>query len=65
MQKALSYLNCKEIYENFYKIYDQAIVKPKNLSSNITGRLPIRFDRNPYYVNEKLRFMPKQMFKML
>ena len=54
----------KEIYENFYKNYTikQWGKNPKNLSSNITGRLPIRFDRNPYYVNEKLRFMPKHGF---
>ena len=54
----------KEIYENFYKNYTikQWGIDPKKLSSQITGRLPIRFDRNPYYVNEKLRFMPKYGF---
>ena len=37
------------------------------LAKEIAGRLPIRYNRDPYYVKEKLRFMPKkgftQMFK--
>ena len=54
----------REIYENFYKNYTikQWGKDPKKLSSQVTGRLPIRFDRNPYYVNEKLKFMPKNGF---
>tara|TARA_X000000950_G_scaffold25925_1_gene27867 strand:- start:913 stop:2034 length:1122 start_codon:yes stop_codon:yes gene_type:complete len=54
----------KEIYENFYKNYTikQWNIHPRKLSKEIAGRLPIRFDRNPYYVKEKLRFMPKQGF---
>ena len=54
----------KEIYENFYKNYTikQWGIDPKKLSSQITGRLPIRFNRDPYYVNEKLRYMPKLGF---
>ena len=37
----------KEIYENFYKNYTikQWGIDPKKLSSKITGRLPIRFNR--------------------
>ena len=59
----------KEIYDNFYKNYTikQWNMHPSKLSNEIAGRLPIRFDRNPYYVKEKLRYMPKkgftQMFK--
>ena len=51
----------KEIYEAFYKNYTikQWGIHPKKLSKSITGRLPIRFNRNPYYVNEKLKCMPK------
>tara|TARA_B100001093_G_scaffold519477_1_gene608688 strand:- start:810 stop:1928 length:1119 start_codon:yes stop_codon:yes gene_type:complete len=51
----------KEIYEKFYKNYTikQWGIHPKKLSKNITGRLPIRFNRNPYYPKEKLRLMPK------
>ena len=58
-----------DIYEKFYKNYTikQWNIDPKLLSKKIAGRLPIRFNRNPYYVKEKLRFMPKkgftQMFK--
>ena len=53
-----------EIYENFYKNYTikQWGISPKKLSKNIAGRLPIRFNRNPYYTKEKLRFMPKHGF---
>ena len=54
----------KEIYENFYKNYTikQWGIHPKKLSKDVAGRLPIRFDRNPYYVREKLRLMPKEGF---
>ena len=54
----------KDIYEKFYKNYTikQWGIHPKNLSKEITGRLPIRFNRNPYYVKEKLRYMPKHGF---
>ena len=54
----------KEIYENFYKNYTikQWGIDPKKLSKNIAGRLPIRFNRNPYSTKEKLRFMPKHGF---
>lgn len=60
-----------EIYEKFYKNYTtkQWGMSPKQLSKNIAGRVPIRFNRNPYYVNEKMKFMPKygftQMFKKM
>ena len=51
----------KEIYENFYKNYTikQWGIHPRKLSKKICGRLPIRFNRDCYYVNEKLRFIPK------
>ena len=53
-----------EIYEKFYKNYTikQWGINPRKLSSNIAGRVPIRFNRDPYYVNEKLKFMPKKGF---
>ena len=59
----------KEIYDKFYKNYTlkQWNIHPRMLAKEIAGRLPIRYNRNPYYVKEKLRFMPKkgftQMFK--
>jgi UDP-galactopyranose mutase len=51
----------KEIYEKFYKNYTikQWGIHPKKLSKSVLGRLPIRFNRNPYYPKEKLRLMPK------
>ena len=54
----------KEIYEKFYKNYTikQWNIHPRKLSKEVAGRLPIRFNRDPYYVKEKLRFMPKQGF---
>ena len=54
----------EEIYEKFYKNYTikQWGMDPKKLSKEIAGRLPIRMNRNPYYVKEKLRFMPKKGF---
>ena len=35
------------------------------LTKEIAGRLPIRFNRNPYYVKEKLRLMPKEGFTQM
>ena len=57
----------KEIYEKFYKNYTikQWGIHPKNLDKSIVGRLPIRFDRNPYYVNQKIRVMPKNGYTKL
>jgi len=57
----------EEIYENFYKNYTikQWGLDPKKLDKSVAGRVPIRFNRNPYYVNEKLRFMPKNGFTSL
>ena len=55
----------EEIYEKFYKNYTikQWGMDPKKLSKEIAGRLPIRMNRNPYYVKEKLRFMPKKVLQ--
>ena len=57
----------REIYEKFYKNYTikQWNLHPRTLSAEIAGRLPIRFNRNPYYVKEKLRFMPKKGFTQM
>lgn len=51
----------KELYENFYKNYSlkQWGIHPKFLDKNVLGRVPIRLNRNNYYVNEKMKFMPK------
>ena len=57
----------REIYENFYKNYTikQWGIHPKNLDKSIVGRLPIRLNRNPFYVNQKLRVMPKKGYTAL
>ncbi len=51
----------KEIYENFYKNYTikQWGRHPNKLHKSIVGRIPIRFNRDNKYVNEKLQKMPK------
>ena len=52
----------KEIYEKFYKNYTikQWGKHPSKISHKIAGRIPIRYNRNNEYVNEKLKKMPKQ-----
>ncbi len=57
----------KEIYENFYKNYTikQWGIHPRNLNKSVVGRLPIRFNRDPYYVNQKLKVMPKNGYTKL
>ena len=56
-----------EIYENFYKNYTikQWGIHPKKLNKSVVGRLPIRFNRDPYYVNQKLKVMPKNGYTKL
>lgn len=61
----------KKIYEKFYKNYTikQWRKHPKKLSPEIVGRIPIRFNRNDSYVDQKLKYMPKkgytEMFKKM
>ena len=57
----------REIYENFYKNYTikQWGIHPKRLNKSVVGRLPIRFNRDPYYVNQKLKVMPKNGYTQL
>ncbi len=57
----------KKIYENFYKNYTikQWGIHPRRLDKSIVGRLPIRLDRNPFYVNQKLKVMPKNGYTEL
>jgi len=56
-----------EIYEAFYKNYTikQWGIDPSKLDKSVAGRVPIRFNRDPFYVKEKLRFMPKNGFTEL
>ena len=57
----------KEIYESFYKNYTikQWGIHPKKLHKSVVGRLPIRFNRDPFYVNQKLKVMPKKGYTQL
>ena len=61
----------KELYENFYKNYSvkQWGISPKSLNKSVLGRVPIRMNRNNYYVKEKLKLMPNkgytEMFKKM
>jgi len=57
----------REIYESFYKNYTikQWGRHPRDLDKSICGRLPIRYNKNCYYVNEKMRFMPKEGYSVL
>ena len=57
----------REIYENFYKNYTikQWGIHPRKLNKSVVGRLPIRFNRDPYYVNQKLKVMPKEGYTNL
>jgi UDP-galactopyranose mutase len=61
----------KEIYEKFYKNYTikQWGIHPSKLRKEVCGRLPIRFNRNDFYVNDKIKVMPKygytELFKKM
>ena len=54
----------KEIYENFYKNYTikQWGIHPRNLNKSL---IDCQFDliEDPYYVNQKLKVMPKKGYK--
>lgn len=54
----------EEIYESFVKYYTkkQWGVYPEELDKSILGRLPTRYDRNPYYFDDKFQGMPRSGF---
>jgi UDP-galactopyranose mutase len=54
----------REIYEAFYKNYTikQWGMHPAKLPKEIVGRVPIRFNKDDGYVNEKIQVMPKKGF---
>jgi UDP-galactopyranose mutase len=54
----------REIYEAFYKNYTikQWGMHPAKLPKEIVGRVPIRFNKDDRYVNEKIQVMPKKGF---
>ncbi|MBU2492551.1 MAG: UDP-galactopyranose mutase [Bacteroidetes bacterium] len=51
----------KELYESFYLNYTikQWNIHPKELAPSITARIPIRFNNNNSYFNDKYQVMPK------
>ncbi len=52
----------KELYEAFYKNYTkkQWGTEPKNLGPSVTARIPVRFNENEYYFNDKFMLMPRE-----
>ena len=54
----------KELYEAFYLNYTikQWDRHPKDLDKSVCGRIPVKLNRNPYYVNHKFRKTPKEGF---
>lgn len=51
----------RELYEAFYLNYTikQWDKHPKDLDSSVCGRIPIKYNRDPYYVESSFKKMPK------
>lgn len=51
----------QEIYDNFVKNYTkkQWDLYPEELDRSVLERLPVRYDNNPYYFNDKYQGVPK------
>ena len=60
-EKALSLVG-EKLYNAFYKNYTakQWGVNPKELSPSVTARIPIRYDENDAYFNDKFMLMPSE-----
>ena len=60
-----------DLFEKFFKYYSkkQWNIEPKNLSPSVCGRIPVRFNDDCRYFNDKYQFMPEQgyteMFKKM
>ena len=54
----------KDLYESFYKNYTlkQWNIHPSLLPASVAKRIPIRFDSDNRYVNEKFQIMPSKGF---
>jgi len=52
----------EELYENFIKNYTkkQWDLYPEELDKSVLERIPIRYDSNPYYFNDKYQCLPKE-----
>ncbi len=57
----------KELYETFYKDYTEKQwgTSARNLSPSVTARIPVRFDENEYYFNDKFMLMPENGYAEL
>jgi UDP-galactopyranose mutase len=57
----------RELYETFYLGYTQKQWSrhPRELDASVCGRIPIRFNRDERYVNEKHQVMPKEGYTRL
>lgn len=61
----------RRLYEDFYLNYTikQWGIPPKDLDPSVCGRIPVRFDRDDRYVEQKHQVMPKngytEMFKKM
>ncbi len=53
-----------DLYQTFYKPYTfkQWGIYPKDLAPSVCGRIPIRYNRDPRYVNNKFQLTPKDGF---
>ncbi len=65
-EKALSLVG-KELYEAFYKNYSQKQwgTELKNLAPSVTARIPVRFNDNEFYFNDKYMLMPENGYAAL
>lgn len=56
-----------ELYEAFYRNYTlkQWGVPAHQLDAQVCGRIPVKFDRDPRYVNHRFQVMPKGGFTAL
>ncbi len=66
-EEALLSIVGTELYENFYKGYTkkQWGVSAKFLDPSVVLRVPIRFNRNHFYVDEGIKKMPKKGYNFL
>ncbi len=57
----------RQLYEAFYLPYTlkQWGMHPRELAANVCGRIPLRLDRDPRYVDHRFQVMPKRGFTAL
>jgi len=56
-----------ELFEKFYKNYSikQWNVEPKDLSPSVCGRIPVRFNTDTRYFDDKYQFMPREGYSKM